>query len=197
MSSWWIILFVIKSTLTACLRNRDHLRVSATDERAITDEEMRTMLIETDDELRSQVVWQLDTWSRDQGGPWSKEALVFLKEVWPKQIAAKTSGVSARLAELAFAHEDDFPDYANAILPLVIPINQDYLRLPSLQRSQGRNVIERFAEKVLELLEAILPEDARKWPYGMDDVLRRVGLADPSLLIDARLMKLNRIWSAR
>ena len=25
VSSWWIILFVIKSTLTACLRNRDHL----------------------------------------------------------------------------------------------------------------------------------------------------------------------------
>jgi hypothetical protein len=25
VSSWWIILFVNKSTLTACLRNRDHL----------------------------------------------------------------------------------------------------------------------------------------------------------------------------
>jgi hypothetical protein len=27
VSSWWIILFVIKSTLAACLTNRDHLRI--------------------------------------------------------------------------------------------------------------------------------------------------------------------------
>jgi hypothetical protein len=27
VSSWWIILFVNKSTLTACLRNRDHLKL--------------------------------------------------------------------------------------------------------------------------------------------------------------------------
>jgi len=32
VSSWWIILCVNKSTLTACLRNRDHLRLKKNDE---------------------------------------------------------------------------------------------------------------------------------------------------------------------
>jgi hypothetical protein len=172
-------------------------RVTATGERAITNEEMRAVLIEADDEFRSQVVWQLDTWSKDQSGPWAKETLVFIKDVWPKQIAAKTSGVSARLAELAFSHDEDFPDYVDAVLPLVIPINRDHMRLPTLQRSPERSVIEKFPGKTLELLAAILPDDARKWPYGMDDVLRRIGLADPALLNDVRLAELNRIWSAR
>jgi hypothetical protein len=166
-------------------------------ERLVSNDEMRSVLVEVDDEFRSRVVWQLDVWSKDQSGPWPEQALIFLREVWPKQVAAKTSGVSARLAELAFSHDEQFPNYVDAIIPLVIPINEDYIRLPSLQRSEERSVIEKFPHKTLELLSAILPEDGRKWPYGMDDVLRRIGLADSSLLIDPRLMKLNRIWNAR
>jgi hypothetical protein len=172
-------------------------RGAATGERAITNEEMRAVLIEADDEFRSQVFLQLDIWSRDQSGPWPKEALVFLNDVWPKQIAAKAPNISARLAELALSHDEDFPDYVDAVLPLVIPINRDHIRLPTLQSSPERSVIEKFPEKTLELLAAILPEDAWKWPYGMEDVLRRIGLAKPSLLNDARLVELNRIWNAR
>jgi hypothetical protein len=172
-------------------------RVAATARRAITDEEMRAVLIETDDEFRSQVVRQLDIWSKDQSSPWPKDALVFLNGVWPKQIVAKTSGVSARLAELAFSHDEDFPDYVEAVVPLVIPINQHYLRLPTEEGPRKYSVVEKFPEKTLELLAAILPDDARKWPYGMDDVVRRIGLASPSLLADRRLGELNRIWNTR
>ena len=173
-------------------------RVTATGERAITNEEMRSLLIEADDEFRSQMIWQLDTWlEKDTNSTWPKAALVFLKEVWPKQIAANTPGVSAHLAELAFSHEDNFPDYVDAVLPLVITINQDHLMIPSLLRSQERSVIEKFPEKTLQLLATILPEDGRKWPYGIDDVLRRIGQADAALLNDPRLIELNRIWNAR
>ena len=172
-------------------------RVAVNRERAITNDEMRAVLIEADDEFRSQVVWQLDTWSKDQSGPWPKEALVFLKEVWPKQIGAKTSGVSVRLAELAFSQDKDFPEYVDAVLPLVIRIDQDHMRLPTLHRSPEHSVIETFPTKTLELLSAILPDDARRWPYGMDEVLRRIGVADPALLNDERLVALNRTWNAR
>ena len=172
-------------------------RVTADGERAISNDEMRAVLIDADDEFRSQIVWQLDTWSKDQSGPWPKEALAFLKEVWPKQIGAKTSGVSIKLAELALSHDEDFPEYVDAILPLVIRIDRDHMRLPTLHRSSERSVIERFPTKTLELLSAILPDDARRWPYGIDEVLRRIGVADPALLNDARLIELNRNWNAR
>jgi hypothetical protein len=165
-------------------------RVAATGDRAVANEEMRGVLIEADEEFRSQAIWNLEHWSKDKATSWPKEALVFLKEVWPKQVAAKTAGVSARLADLAFSRDEDFPDYVDAVLPLVIPINRDHMRLPT-------NVIEKFPEKALQLLDAILPDEARKWPYGIDDLLRRIGLADPSFLSDARLVKLNRTWNAR
>jgi len=165
-------------------------RIAATDERVVTNEEMRTVLLETDEEFRSQAIWNLEHWSKDKTTSWPKEALVFLKEVWPKQVAAKSAGVSARLAELAFSRDDDFTDYVDAVLPLIIPIDRDHMRLPA-------NVVEKYPKKTLELLDAILPDDARKWPYGMDDLLRRIGLVDPSLVGDAQLVSLNRTWNAR
>lgn len=169
--------------------------VTATGNRAITDEEMRAVVLEADDEFRSQLVWQLDNWSKSKDKPLHKEALAFLRHVWPKQIAAKTPGVSARLAELAFSHEEEFVEYADAVLPLVIPIDRDHIVLPSLRRSKDRSVIEKFPEKVLQLLDAILPDDGRKWPYGIDDVLSRLG--QTNFTSDPRLIRLNRIWSAR
>ena len=99
-------------------------RVTATGSRAISDDEMRTVILEADDEFRSQLVWQLDNWSKSKDKPLHEEALTFLRSVWPKQVAAKTPGVSARLAELAFSHEEEFAEYVDAVLPLVIPIDQ-------------------------------------------------------------------------
>ena len=170
-------------------------RLAADGNRAISDEEMRTVVLEGDDEFRSQLVWQLDNWSKSKDKPLHKEALLFLRSVWPKQVAAKTPGVSARLAELALSHEEEFPEYVDAILPLVIPIDRDHIMLPSLRRSKERSVIEKFPEKTLQLLDAILPDDGRKWPYGIDDVLSRLG--QTSAGSDARLARLNHIWNAR
>jgi len=172
-------------------------RETKTGNRPISSNEMRSLLVESDDDFRSQVVWHLDTWSKEQDSNWARETIPFLKEVWPRQIAAKTPRISARLAELAFSHEDEFPDYVDAVLPLVIPINQDHLTLPSLRRSEGRNVLDKFPERALALLAAILPDDGRRWPFGIEDALRRIGQADPSLLNDTRLIELNRIWNAR
>jgi len=170
-------------------------RVTATGSRAISDDEMRTVILEADDEFRSQLVWQLDNWSKSKDKPLHDEALTFLRSVWPKQVAAKTPGVSARLAELAFSHEVEFAEYVDAVLPLVIPIDRDHITLPSLRRSKEQSVVDKFPEKALQLLDAILPDDGRKWPYGIDDVLNRLG--QTNLASDARLIRLNRIWSAR
>ena len=171
-------------------------RVAATGDRAISDAEMRTVILEANDEFRSQLVWQLDNWSKSKDQPMlHEEALTFLRNVWPRQVAAKTPGVSARLAELALSHEEHFSEYVDAVVPLVIPIDRDHITLPSLRRSKERSVIESYPEKTLELLDAILPDDGRKWPYGIDAVLNRLG--QTSMASDARLLRLNRIWSAR
>ena len=59
------------------------------------------------------------------------------------------------------------------------------------------NVVDKFPEKMLALLSAVLPEDVEVWPYDIEDVLERIGSADLSLVKDPRLVELKRRWNAR
>jgi hypothetical protein len=165
-------------------------------QRFITDAEMRTVLINADDDFRSQVLWELERLSRESNSPWATEGLLFLERVWPRQKIAKSPAISARLCQLAFSHEDRFSDYVDCILPLVTSIEQDYPSIPSLTRSKD-NIVDKFPDKTLALLKAVLPDDARKWPYGIDETLNRIGAANSALLSDERLIDLRRKWAAR
>jgi hypothetical protein len=165
-------------------------------ERIITDDELRSLLLAADDEFRTQVIWQLERWSQEADSHWRTEALVLLRRAWPRQIIAKTPRVSARLCELAFAMEDEFPAYVDAILPLVTKVVGDEVTLPILRHSRN-TIIERFPAKALALLNEVLPDNVRRWPYGIDDVLTRIGNSDSTLLLDFRLIELNRKWAAR
>jgi hypothetical protein len=160
--------------------------------RAITDSEMTALLVDADDDFRVQLIWHLENWSKDPESHWADDAVTLLTEVWPKQIAAKTPRVSAKLTELAFAQGDLFPSYVDYILPLLVPIDQDYISLPILRPEQD-NLVDKYPERTLALLHAILSDSARQWPYGISEVLDRIGKADPRLLTDNRLIKLNRI----
>jgi hypothetical protein len=59
------------------------------------------------------------------------------------------------------------------------------------------NLVNKFPEKMLALLSAVLPEDVAAWPYDIEDMLERIGSAEPSLVRDSRLVELKRRWNAR
>jgi SIR2-like protein len=161
--------------------------------RIVTDSEMTALLIDADDDFRTQLIWHLEIWTKDDPkSHWIDDAIILLTQVWPKQLAAKTPRVSAKLAELAFAEGDRFPQFVDSVLPLVVPIDQDYINLPTLRREKG-NLVEKYPERTLALLHAVLTDNARQWPYGISEVLDSIGKADPRLLTDGRLIKLNRI----
>jgi hypothetical protein len=161
--------------------------------RTIADAEMTAVLVETDDDFRTQLIWHLENWTNDPKSHWADDAITFLTQVWPKQIAAKTPRVSAKLAELAFSQQGDrFPQYVDYVLPLVVPIDQDYINLP-IRGHDRLNLVEKYPERTLALLDAVLTDNARQWPYGIPGLLDRIGKADQRLLTDGRLIRLNRI----
>jgi hypothetical protein len=57
--------------------------------------------------------------------------------------------------------------------------------------------VDKFLERVLALLSAVLPDDARKWPYGIDETLNRIVRVDSALSTDLRFIELRRKWGAR
>jgi hypothetical protein len=162
---------------------------------AITDEEMTAVLVDADDDFRTQLIWHLENWTKDPKSRWTDGATILLTQIWPKQLAAKTPRVSAKLAELAFSQGDLFPQYVDYVLPLVVPIDQDYINLP-IRGLDKESLVEKYPERTLALLDAVLTDNARQWPYGIAEMLDRIGKADTQLLTDSRLIKLNRIRSS-
>ena len=105
-------------------------KVQGGGDRIVSDAEMTAVLVDADDDFRTQLIWHLKNWTKEAESDWSEDAAFLLKQVWPKQIAAKTPRVSARLTELAFAQGDRFPLFVDYVLPLVVSIDQDHINVP-------------------------------------------------------------------
>lgn len=172
---------------------------NATNERCISNEELRSLLLNVDDEFRSRVLWQAQRWSEEKNENsherWRGQ-LSELLEIWPRQLSVRTPNMSARLCELAFSSGDQFPVIVALILPLVSKIERDHLMLPELSRS-GDNIVDQYPEQALALLHEVLPDNALAWPYRIERILKRIGEVDSSLNSDDRLTSLKRTWDAR
>jgi hypothetical protein len=171
-----------------------------TDERCISDGEMRSILLKADDHFRSRILWQVQRWAGEGNEGDSHEIwrsrLSDLLRIWPRQMSAKSPNISARLCELAFSSGDRFPKIAELVLPLLTRIERDHLMLPELRRS-GDDVVDRHPMQALALLHAALPDNASAWPYGIEGILQRLGEADSTLNTDERLIDLRRRWDSR
>jgi hypothetical protein len=167
-----------------------------TGERYVTNEEMRDILVGADEGFRSSLLWHLERSSnaQEEYQHWAKRVFIFLTEIWPRQKKVKTSRMTAKLVKFALSSPDLFPEVIDAILPLLTKIDEttrhDLLRLED-------KTVKKHPKKTLALLSAILPENASIWPYGIEDVLEMVGIAEPHLLNDPRLVELKRQWNSR
>ena len=159
------------------------LRDEQTTSRWTKSDEMRRALVHGDDDFRAMTLWQVAHWSD------ITEKLAFLKEVWPRQMSARTPRTTERLCAIAFEDPENFPILVNSLVPLVSRVERGTLMLASLQQ---KKILERYPEKLLVLLWSVLPLDAELWPYGVADVLRGIEATEPSLKDDIRLITLKR-----
>ena len=160
-------------------------------ERLISDVEFREVLIHSDDEFRTQVLWNLERWSSGGKGQWSQRLLIFLGDIWPKQRALRTSTISSALANLALSSGDLVPEVVASILPRLVTVRGGRLHSLGLDTANPDHAARRFPKAMLDLLEVILPEDPRSWPYRTDAVLDILEQS-PDVAADARLADLRR-----
>ena len=169
-------------------------------EPCVSDQELTDLLVHTDDEFRSQILWHAQHGASEtipeSENRWRTLLPELLRDVWPQQKAAKSPTISARLAELTFSLEEMFPVLADVVLPLLTKIDNPQTALFRLTRDDNR-IIKRYPRQVLGILDAILPVDAAKWPYGTGDALARIGGASSALRTDARFLELKRRWDSR
>jgi hypothetical protein len=155
-----------------------------TGERWLSDEELRTVLVYCNTEMRTHILWHVYKWSDIE------ERLTLLREVWPLQLAARSAAVTGRLCMIAFNDATNFPALVDAILPLVSPNSGTSLMLP-LAGDNETAIFERYPEHVLSLLSAVLPADPSGWPYGIGVVLERLSKLPRPIRKDSRLIELR------
>jgi len=160
-------------------------------EQLIANDEFREILAESDDDLRGQVLWQLQHWSADAEGRWHDRVIPFFTQVWPNQRDLRTPQMSARLADFAFASGDLLPDVVAAILPRLVPVRGSALRTLLLAGTGEAHPVRRFPAAALDLLWMILAEDPALWPYNVETMLEMLSEA-PETTADPRLSELRR-----
>jgi len=158
--------------------------------RLISNDEMRGVLLDSDDDFRSHTLWQLDRWSHDEKSNWPADLLTFLRDVWPKQKQARTPKISARLCDLALGQKEKYPEVAEAVTALVSKIESEHVFLPALHNEEGSKALE-FPRHTLNLLYAVLPDDAWRWPYGAGALLNELEKVDPAIAKDPKFTDLQ------
>ena len=171
----------------------------------ISNNEFRRVLLNGGDRFRSRILWLTERWSNGQGGDgerWTAMLSELLSDVWPVQTAAKTASSSDGLVGLAFSNADRFLQVSEAILPHLVKIDRNHVSWPAFYELNDTNstigkIVDRFPERTLSVLFAVLPDNAAGWPYEMNATLDRIGNAEPALKRDNRLIELKRKWNSR
>lgn len=160
-------------------------------EQLVTSTELREILVETDDDLRGQVLWHIEHWSADPEGMWRGRLVPFLTDVWPNHRSIRTPEMSTRLVDLALASGDLFPQVVEAILPRLVPVRGGMLRGFMLREGKDHHPASIYPAAMLDLLWAILAEDTTQWPYKIEEILDLLSEA-PETRADSRLSELRR-----
>lgn len=166
----------------------------------VSDTELRGLLRETSEDFRIQIAWLAERWAKevnDSGKTsWLSKLLRLIKDVWPRDLTIKTPRMSACLCNLAFSNFDNFDEIALVVLPLVNRAELDHLHIHGIHQ-HGENIAKVHPKLVLALLFAVLPEDAKSWPYEVDKVIEAIAVANPALRTDVRHIDLCLRWNAR
>ena len=172
--------------------------IEGTDERYISDEEFRDILLQADDEFRSSVLWLLGAWSRDDGEEtrkkWTSLLPEFLRDVWPLEIKANSPAMSVSLCRLVLSNEELFPNLVDIILPCLTKTD-DLLYHHCLSLSD--NIAQKHPHQMLNLLYKVLPDETSTWPYDTEEILASISEGDPTLITNEKFLELKRRWDSR
>ena len=172
--------------------------IERTDERCISDEEFKGILLKADDEFRSRMLWILEKWSQDDDeetrNKWTSLLPEFLRDVWPLQRKANSSAMSVSLCQLVLSNEELFPNLVDIILPCLTKID-DLLYRHYLPLSD--NIAQKHPHQMLDLLYKVLPDETLTWPYDIEEILASISEGESTLITSEKFLELKRRWDSR
>lgn len=162
---------------------------NATGGKFVTDEEMRSVLLNSSNEFRNYILWHLKNWSNSKDHGWDKMLLPFLQNVWPKQKKIRTKNTTSTLCEIALGQVGSFPELSKAVTQLVSKVDSEHIFIPEVKHAS--EIASKYPSELLELLYAVLSDKPENWPYGTSDLVKEIEISDSNLQKDPRLIALK------
>ena len=167
----------------------------------IKDEEFHELLLQSGDELRTEILKQVGSWIRgpniDNSSDEWKSRLPELFSIWPKQMKAWSAKVAASFCKLSLESGEQFPELSKLVVNRLSKLNNSYsvdFYTPTIMDPNNK-IIQDYPKELLELLFTVLPDNTSPQPYRIDEILKKMVDADSSLKKDARYLELKRRYS--
>lgn len=162
----------------------------------VTDDELRVLIIDSDDDLRLNILWSAGHYSVHNPDIWAPLLVKLLRDVWPRHLSARSGRISSQLCDILFSSSLRFMDIYAQALPLLTTIDPQSFNLPELGED-GDEIIKKYPVETLEVLFKVLPDAAGTWPYGINNTLEKLSSASEETRTDSRMVELKRRWDAR
>lgn len=154
--------------------------------------EARQCLRNMNDKNRRDAVFHLGRIGKHENNGWSDHVIPFFEWVWPKEHRFRTSSLVTSLVSILEDAGGDFPAVLSAVRKFLVPVEGDRLQLYRFSQEVGedRSLAIEYPEKVLGLLDAIVPNSTDNLPYELEQILELVVEYDTSLVRDRRYLRL-------
>ncbi len=171
--------------------------IEGTSDRCVSNEEFRDVLVQADDEFRSNTLRQMTNLScneeQETRNKWTSLLPEFLRDIWPRQRKANSPAMSMPLCNLVLSNEELFPKLVEIILPCLRKNDHAW----RLDKDKAQDCVKKHPRQTLALLYAVLPDNVSGWPIDIGDIFASISENEPTLKTDEKFLELKRRWDSR
>lgn len=155
-------------------------------------DEARQCIRNMSDTDRRDAVYHLGRIGKDTENGWSAHVAPFIEQTWPRERKYKTTEMVSAWVNLLDDTGDDFPLVLKSVLRFLVPVERASHWLYRFTREVGGDepLTNRHPDAVLEMLDAIVPNDPTAIPAELAAILDLIEAADPNLASDRRYFRL-------
>ncbi|AQQ05331.1 hypothetical protein B0E33_18560 [Roseibium algicola] len=154
--------------------------------------EARNCIRNMSDSNRKDVIFRLGQIGQRDDSGWASNVVPFIEHTWPRERKFRTSEMVASWVQMLDDTGDDFPLVLRSVLRFLVPVQNESHWLYRFTREVGGEMplTAKHPSAVLDMLNAIVPNEPSTAPRELAEILDLVEATDPSLARDRRYFRL-------
>lgn len=148
---------------------------------------------------RAHALLFLNELAQNEEKGWPNIVIPFLRSSWPKDTALRTQGLVESWIILLASSGEYFLDTYKIVKRFLVPISNRHsdchvdLGVLIQKDKNDYSLVERFPDKVIELVDIVVPQHERDSFSGLGDLLAEVGRVRPDLTSDRKYVRLHNL----